>query len=43
VKEVWVDSHRYILCLNVKQARKEAFVGDGRSGRKTIGGVSVQT
>jgi transposase len=25
VKEVWVDSHRYILCLNVKQARKEAL------------------
>jgi len=25
VKEVWVDEHRYILCLNVKQARKEAL------------------
>jgi transposase len=25
VKEVRVDSHRYILCLNVKQARKEAL------------------
>ena len=25
VKEVWVDEHRYILCLNVKQARKEAI------------------
>jgi transposase len=25
VKEVWVDKHRYILCLNVKQARKEAL------------------
>ncbi len=25
VKEVWVDDHRYILCLNVKQARKEAL------------------
>jgi transposase len=24
-KEVWVDKHRYILCLNVKQARKEAL------------------
>jgi transposase len=25
VKEVWVDEHRYIVCLNVKQARKEAL------------------
>jgi transposase len=25
VKEVRVDKHRYILCLNVKQARKEAL------------------
>lgn len=25
VKEVWVDEHRYILCLNEKQARKEAL------------------
>jgi hypothetical protein len=25
VKEVRVDNHRYILCLNVKQARKEAL------------------
>jgi transposase len=25
VKEVRVDDHRYILCLNVKQARKEAL------------------
>lgn len=25
VKEVWVDGHRYILCLNEKQARKEAL------------------
>jgi transposase len=25
VKDVWVDNHRYILCLNVKQARKEAL------------------
>ena len=25
VKEVWVDNHRYILCLNEKQARKEAL------------------
>jgi transposase len=25
VKDVWVDDHRYILCLNVKQARKEAL------------------
>ena len=25
VKEVRVDSHRYILCLNVKQARKEVL------------------
>ena len=25
VKEVWVDQHRYILCLNEKQARKEAL------------------
>jgi len=25
VKEVWVDEHRYILCLNVKQARKETL------------------
>ena len=25
VKEVSVDKHRYILCLNVKQARKEAL------------------
>jgi len=25
VKEVQVDKHRYILCLNVKQARKEAL------------------
>ena len=25
VKEVWVDDHRYILCLNVKQALKEAL------------------
>src|SRR4030042_3944593 len=24
-KEVWVDKHRYILCLNVTQARKEAL------------------
>ena len=25
VKEIWVDEHRYILCLNEKQARKEAL------------------
>jgi len=25
VKEVWVDEHRYIVCLNVKQASKEAL------------------
>ena len=25
VKEAWVDEHRYIVCLNVKQARKEAL------------------
>jgi transposase len=25
VKEIRTDSHRYILCLNVKQARKEAL------------------
>jgi transposase len=25
VKEVWVDKHRYILCLNEKQVRKEAL------------------
>jgi transposase len=24
VKEVWVDDHRYIVCLNPKQARKDA-------------------
>ena len=24
VKEVWVDDRRYIVCLNTKQARKEA-------------------
>jgi transposase len=24
VKEVWVDDHRYIVCLNEKQARKDA-------------------
>ena len=27
VKKVWVDKHRYILCLNVKQARKGALDG----------------
>jgi transposase len=24
VKEVWVEGHRYIICLNTKQARKDA-------------------